>query len=128
MTEFVTADDLVVKIVDPGYVKGTESVSKMPKLAALAAKSFAAVTGRTVEVGQLIPSLVNTLTCDAGSNFRCRRIYVRRRCRRQRQRKPQVLHYKLEDPSVSCSLRSSVVANGVDVCDQIRPLPVHARG
>lgn len=55
LTDFVSAEDVVVNIVDPGYVKGTESVSKMPKIAALAAKSFAAVTGRTVEVGEYSP-------------------------------------------------------------------------
>ena len=47
----VSAEDVVVNIVDPGYVKGTESVSKMPKVTAMMAKGFAAVTGRTVEVG-----------------------------------------------------------------------------
>jgi len=51
LADFVSADDVVVNIVDPGYVKGTESVSKMPTVTALVAKSFAAVTGRTVEVG-----------------------------------------------------------------------------
>jgi len=49
--DFVGANDVIVNIVDPGYVKGTESVSKMPTVTALMAKSFAAVTGRTVEVG-----------------------------------------------------------------------------
>lgn len=47
----VSAEKVIVNIVDPGYVKGTESVSKMPKITALMAKSFAAITGRTVEVG-----------------------------------------------------------------------------
>lgn len=51
LSDFVFADAVVVNIVDPGYVKGTESVSNMPKITALAAKSFAAVTGRTVQVG-----------------------------------------------------------------------------
>ncbi|KAK4493802.1 hypothetical protein PRZ48_014987 [Zasmidium cellare] len=51
LTEYVSADDVIVNIVDPGYVKGTESVSNMPKITALMAKSFAAVTGRTVETG-----------------------------------------------------------------------------
>ena len=51
LSEQVSANKVVVNIVDPGYVKGTESVSKMPKITALMAKSFAAVTGRTVEVG-----------------------------------------------------------------------------
>ncbi|KAF2167174.1 hypothetical protein M409DRAFT_22603 [Zasmidium cellare ATCC 36951] len=51
LTEFVSADDVVVNIVDPGYVKGTESVSNMPKVTALVAKGFAAVTGRSVETG-----------------------------------------------------------------------------
>jgi NAD(P)-dependent dehydrogenase (short-subunit alcohol dehydrogenase family) len=51
LSDFVSADQVVVNIVDPGYVKGTESVSKMPAVTALMAKSFAAVTGRTVEVG-----------------------------------------------------------------------------
>ena len=51
LSEHVSADDVVVNIVDPGYVKGTEAVSRMPKITAIMAKSFAAVTGRTVEVG-----------------------------------------------------------------------------
>ena len=40
-----------MNVVDPGYVKGTQSVDKMPKITALMAESFAAVTGRTAEVG-----------------------------------------------------------------------------
>lgn len=48
---YLHADDVIVNIVDPGYVKGTEGVSKMPKLTAMMAKSFAALTGRTVQVG-----------------------------------------------------------------------------
>lgn len=51
LEEVVPADSAIVNVVDPGYVKGTQSVSKMPKITALMAKSFAAVTGRTVEVG-----------------------------------------------------------------------------
>ncbi|KAF7186433.1 Short chain dehydrogenase yanD [Pseudocercospora fuligena] len=51
LSDYVSANDVVVNIVDPGYVKGTESVSKMPKVTAMMAKGFAAVTGRTVEVG-----------------------------------------------------------------------------
>jgi NAD(P)-dependent dehydrogenase (short-subunit alcohol dehydrogenase family) len=51
LSDLISADDVVVNAVDPGYVKGTESVNKMPTAAALMAKGFAAVTGRTVEVG-----------------------------------------------------------------------------
>lgn len=51
LEDFVPAESVTVNIVDPGYVKGTQSVDKMPKITALMAKSFAAVTGRTVEVG-----------------------------------------------------------------------------
>ncbi|KAK6369678.1 hypothetical protein LTS17_009584 [Exophiala oligosperma] len=51
LSEYLHADDVIVNIVDPGYVKGTEGVSKMPKLTAMMAKSFAALTGRTVQVG-----------------------------------------------------------------------------
>lgn len=51
VVDYISADDVVINIVDPGYVKGTESVNKMPKITALAAKGFAAVTGRTVAVG-----------------------------------------------------------------------------
>lgn len=51
LVDYISADDVVMNLVDPGYVKGTESVSKMPPVAALAARGFAAVTGRTVEVG-----------------------------------------------------------------------------
>jgi hypothetical protein len=51
LSDYISADDVIVNAVDPGYVKGTEGVNNMPKITALAAKSFAAVTGRTVEVG-----------------------------------------------------------------------------
>ncbi|PVH70337.1 putative short-chain dehydrogenase/reductase family protein [Cadophora sp. DSE1049] len=51
LSEHVSADDVIVNIVDPGYVKGTESVRRMPRITALVARGFAAVTGRTVEVG-----------------------------------------------------------------------------
>lgn len=51
LSEYIAAEDVVVNAVDPGYVKGTEGVNKMPRFTALAAKGFAALTGRTVEVG-----------------------------------------------------------------------------
>ena len=51
LSDIVSADHVIVNAVDPGYVKGTESVSKMPTVTALTAKSFAAVTGRSVSVG-----------------------------------------------------------------------------
>lgn len=51
LSEYVSADDVIVNIVDPGFVKGTESVAKMPTVTAMIAKGFAAVTGRSVQVG-----------------------------------------------------------------------------
>lgn len=51
LTDYVHANNVVVNTVDPGYVKGTEGVRNMPTMTALAAKGFAALTGRTVEVG-----------------------------------------------------------------------------
>lgn len=51
LSYYLSADDVIVNIVDPGYVKGTEGVNNMSKLTAVMAKSFAAVTGRSVEVG-----------------------------------------------------------------------------
>ena len=51
LIEFVSVNDAIVNIVDPGYVKGTEGMSKMPALTALVARGFAALTGRSVEVG-----------------------------------------------------------------------------
>lgn len=51
LTDYVMADDVVVNIVDPGYVKGTDNVKNQHGLGKLAAKSFAAATGRTPEVG-----------------------------------------------------------------------------
>lgn len=50
LSEYLSADEDVVNIVNPGYVKGTESVNEMPRITAIMAKSFAAITGRTVQV------------------------------------------------------------------------------
>ncbi|KAK4919089.1 hypothetical protein LTR49_013260 [Elasticomyces elasticus] len=51
LSDYVTSEDVVINLVDPGYVKGTEAVSDLPAITALMASEFAAVTGRTVEVG-----------------------------------------------------------------------------
>ncbi|KAK3626328.1 hypothetical protein LTR56_019906 [Elasticomyces elasticus] len=51
LSDYVTSEDVVINLVDPGYVKGTEAVSDMPAITALMASEFAVVTGRTVEVG-----------------------------------------------------------------------------
>lgn len=51
LSDYVDANDVVVNAVDPGYVKNTDNVKNQPFLSQAAAKGFAAVTGRTPEVG-----------------------------------------------------------------------------
>jgi NAD(P)-dependent dehydrogenase (short-subunit alcohol dehydrogenase family) len=51
LTDFVSADDVVVNLVEPGFVKGTELHSDMSVAGRAFMKLFKATTARTVKVG-----------------------------------------------------------------------------
>lgn len=49
--EFVAPDDVVLSLVDPGYIKGTGLVRDAPALARPVVKVFESLTGKTVQLG-----------------------------------------------------------------------------
>lgn len=51
LTDYVKAEDTIVNLVDPGYVKGTSLQRDHPRMVMLAMKLMDVTTARTVEVG-----------------------------------------------------------------------------
>ncbi len=51
LEEYVSADDVIVNLADPAYVKGTQLARDIPTVVIPLAWAFGALFGRTVEVG-----------------------------------------------------------------------------
>jgi NAD(P)-dependent dehydrogenase (short-subunit alcohol dehydrogenase family) len=51
LSDYVSAEDVVVNLVDPGFVKGTSLARDIPIVLMPAFQLFSATTGRTLEVG-----------------------------------------------------------------------------
>ena len=51
LVEYVSADDVVVNLTDPGFTKGTSLARELPRLAAIAFYIFATLTARSVVDG-----------------------------------------------------------------------------
>jgi NAD(P)-dependent dehydrogenase (short-subunit alcohol dehydrogenase family) len=51
LVDYVSADDVVVNLVDPGFVEGTELARDVPGVLVLAGKVFAALTARSIQDG-----------------------------------------------------------------------------